>query len=89
MIGLGPGETARRRWGGSDGLPPGGGGGVREEKIYLAVSVDALQQRGTPAWCECVRCRGTGAINGQQRQRWDVWPTLCGLLSILGEDSGK
>lgn len=23
---------------------------------------------------------GTGVINGQQRQSWAVWPTLCGLL---------
>lgn len=72
-------------------FPLGGGlvgEGGREEKIYLAVSVDALQHDHTPV-CKCVRCRGTGVINGQQRQSWDVWPTLCGLFSILGEESGK
>lgn len=46
----------------------------REEKIYLAASVDALQHG------RAVSVSGTGVINGQQRQSWDVWPTLCGLL---------
>lgn len=45
----------------------------REEKIHLAASVDALQH-------DRASVSGTGVINGQQKQSWDVWPTLCGLF---------